>query len=101
MDLDSESERTIVKQSIQNRIPIPDSITKRPELRKGLEIFFFAFFDLDTERSNAMGLTRIPHSAIRQYAADYDFDYELTKDLLYLIPEMDKANLNRLDEKSK
>ena len=99
--MDSESERIIIRQAIQNRVPIPDSIKNVPELSPGLEIFLSAFFDLDTERNHSFGLTRIPWSCIKNYAEYYDFDEEETEDLFYFIREMDNANLKRLDEKQK
>ncbi len=59
-----------------------------------------AFFDLDSERSHAMGVTLIPWSAIRNYAEFHDFDEEQTSDLIYFIRKMDGENAKRLMRKS-
>lgn len=68
-------------------------------LIEGLQFFFTAFFDLDTERSHANGLTRIPWSKIKGYAEHYALSDEQTDDLLHFILRMDDAHLARLWEK--
>jgi hypothetical protein len=69
-----------------------------PELRLGLSLYLEAFFDLDSERSHGFNLTRIPLSAIRDYAVAFEFDGYQTESLFYLIKAMDRANLERLSK---
>ena len=79
--------------------PLPDRIANAPELKPGLELYLSAFFDLNTERSHAMGITLIPWSSIANYARFYDFDEEMTERLFYLIQAMDAAHTARLQKK--
>jgi len=81
--------------------PLPDFLVNAPKLQLGLQVFLQAFFDLDSERSNGMGVTMIPWSSIKNYAQAYDFDTELTEDLIYLVRQMDIAHTKRMEEKSK
>lgn len=81
--------------------PLPDRIANAPELITGLQLYLQAFFDLDSERSHAMGVTRIPTSRIREYSTYYEFDDEQAEDLLYLIKKMDTDHCDRLAEKAK
>lgn len=78
----------------------PDRVTNRPKLATGLQLFFDAFYDLDTERSLA-DLQPIPWSKIVQYAEYHEFSREATDDLLYFIREADNAFLHKLSERRK
>ena len=78
--------------------PLPERIENAPELILGSELYLHAFFDLDSERSHGMGLTRIPWSSVKDYAVAFDFDERQTEDLHYYIRKMDAANLQRLSE---
>lgn len=86
----------MVASAKNNRNPLPKVILEAPQLFSGLEIYFQAFFDLDTERSHGMGLTPIPWSAILRYARYQELDEEQTEDLLHYVRAMDNFNLNRL-----
>lgn len=93
------TEQSIAKQSVRSGQPIPDRIANAPALRLGLLFYLQAFFDLDAERSQGMGLGRIPWSSVIQYAAHYELDEEQTDSLLDFIRIMDVAHLKRLAEK--
>lgn len=95
-----ESEQIIIRQCLRFGDPIPEKIKNAPELQKGLEIYLQAFFDLDSERSGGMGLTRIPWSSIRDYGLFYEFDSDQIEDLFYHVRKMDDANLKRLSKKN-
>jgi hypothetical protein len=92
-------ERNIVRQALRTGQPIPDRILNAPMLRQGLVFYLEAFFDLDSERSQGMGLGRIPWIAITQYAEYYGLDDEQTDSLLYFIKALDSAHLQRIKEK--
>jgi hypothetical protein len=92
-------ERNVAKQAYRQGQPLPDRIANAPELQFGLQLYLNAFFELDSERSHAMGLTRISWSSIKDYAIAYEFDEEQTEDLFFIIKRMDSANLERLNEK--
>lgn len=93
------SEQNIAKQCYAIGQPLPERIANAPVLVMGLELYLQAFFDLDSQRSHGMGLTRIPWTAIRDYAVAFEFDERQTEDLFYYIKMMDAANLKQLDEK--
>ena len=56
------------------------------------------FFDLDTERSHAMGWKRIPWTSIAQYALFYELDEDQTESLIMFIQSMDQAHIARLEK---
>lgn len=95
------SEHQLAKQYKQAGEQLPERIKNAPQLDKGLQFYMQAFYDLDTERSHAMGYTRIPWSAINSYAKALELDEEDRDDLIYLINAMDEAHIKRLIEKSK
>jgi hypothetical protein len=96
-----KSEQNIVKQSVRTGQPIPDAIKNAPTLKLGLNLYFSAYTDLDSERTHYDGPTPIPWTAIKSYAVAHNFDSEETEDLFYFIKAMDNFNLNRISEKLK
>lgn len=92
-------EQNIARQAVQARKPLPTNIQNAPELETGLQLYLQAFFDLDSERSHAFSLVRIPSSAVRAYAYEFDFDEEQTELLTFYIEQMDGAHLKRLRAK--
>lgn len=49
----------------------PAQYFKQPEIPEHLQFYWFAFFELGTERQIGMGLGPIPRSAIRDYANEW------------------------------
>lgn len=94
-------ELLMAKQAAQANRPLDGKIANPPELQIGLGLYLQAFFDLDSERSHSMAVTRIPGSVIRLYAREFDFDDDQTDLLDYYISQMDDAHCKRLREKSK
>jgi len=78
---------------------LPDRIANRPQLIQGLELYFIAWGDLDSERAVGFGLGPIPRSAMVNYAREYGFSEEQKEDLLYLVREMDNDFLARQSKK--
>lgn len=93
------NEQAIAKSAIRAGQPLPDRIANAPELRIGLLLYIQAFFDLDSERSHAMGLVSIPWTSINEYAKAFDFDEDQTEGLFFLIRRLDNAHLKRLESK--
>jgi hypothetical protein len=79
--------------------PMPERIANAPELQLGLGLYLQAFFDLDSERSHGMSLTRIPWSSVKDYAIAFEFNEQQTEDLFYYIKRLDGANLQYLADK--
>lgn len=93
-------EQNMVRQALRTRQPIPDRILNAPSLRMGLVFYLEAFFDLDSERSQGMGLGRIPWASVARYATYYELDDEQSDLLLYFIKALDSAHLDRIKEKA-
>lgn len=92
-------ERNIARQAIRAGEPIPERIQNAPVLTEGLQLYLDAFFDLDSERSHAVGITPIPWTSIRSYAEAYDFDEDQTEDCFFFVKRMDAENMKRLERK--
>jgi hypothetical protein len=78
---------------------IPDRIANRPRLILGLELYFLAWFDLDSERSIGNALGPIPRSKIAEYADEYHLTPEQKEDMIYLVRELDNDFLVRQAKK--
>ena len=76
---------------------VPAKLTEDVELPEELRVYFDAFWDLDSDRSHAMGWMRIPWSSIARYAEFYGFDEEQSERLNTHIRAMDTANIERLE----
>lgn len=82
-------EQAIILQAVRSGQPIPKELADRPELLKGLELYFFAFFDLITEKPDTgYGAGKIPWTAKYRYGYEYlelvendleDFFYVMNK----------------------
>lgn len=96
-----DTEGNIIAQCYRFGEPLPERIKNAPKLILGLQLYFNAFFDLDTERSHAQGLTLIPRSAMVEYARELGLDSVAKSDLIYYVRQMDLANLEMLEEKRK
>lgn len=94
-------EQAIAKQAMRAGNPLPDRIANAPELISGLQLYLQAFYDLDSERSHAAGLTAIPWTSISNYAKAFELDEEQTEDLFFFVRKLDSEHLKRLAEKQK
>src|ERR1044072_7269808 len=94
-----ENEQSIAKQAVRAGQPIPERIANAPGLHIGLELFFNAYVDLDSERQAGFGVGPIPWCSIAEYARAYDFDEETTEDLFFFVKRMDADSLKRLKGK--
>lgn len=79
---------------------LPDAIENAPELQPGLELYWDAFFDLNSCRTHGMGtITEIPWSAIDAYARRYEIEGFLFDRLVAYISAMDASYLKFLRDK--
>lgn len=87
---------------MRERIPLPKRIANAPELWLGLELFYDAFWDLNSCRDlGAVGFGPIPWSAVKDYAQTFELDSEQFQDLYYYIRRMDDAYLKFCSPKGK
>lgn len=81
-------------------MPIPNRIQNAPELRLGLQLFFNAFAELDTEREGSGENSRIPLSAVRDWAVYNELGEDQRDDLLHHVRAMDAAYRQYMKGKS-
>ena len=86
---------------MRDGLPLPDKIKNAPILRLGLELFYNAFWDLDSCRNSGWGMGPIPWLAMRDYATTFGFTEEQEEDLYYHVRLMDNAYLDFYDKGSK
>lgn len=55
----------------------------------GLELYYDAFWDLNSCREVGFGLGPIPWTSIKDYAITFEFDTEQFEDLYYFVRSMD------------
>lgn len=80
--------------------PQPAAIAAEPELQAGNALYLYAFYDLDSERQNGMGIGRIPWHAIQHYAEANEFDYEQHYTLMRVIRRMDGVYITHFSKKT-
>jgi hypothetical protein len=76
---------------MRERLPLPRALQNAPELRLGLELYYDAFWDLNTCRP---GGGYIAWSVIKDYAACWELSEDQTVDLFAHVRAMDKAFLD-------
>lgn len=79
----------------------PDKFNESPDLRYGLELYYNAWFELDTERSHGSGWTFIPWSSVVRYIEFYELNEDQAERMFAHIKAMDNAHIERLVAKQK
>lgn len=88
------TEKVILDQCYRQGLPLPLSIQNAPDLTRGLELYYRAFFDLSTCRSGIHGTEGpIQWTAIIQWATVYGLSEEQREDLVHHIGQMDEVYL--------
>ncbi len=94
-------EQRIIRQCYLRRRPLPDRIENAPDLFMGLELYFHAFIELNTNRSTGWSAGPIPSWCISEYSDRLSQTPEETEDMHYHIRMMDEAFLKYTARKSK
>jgi hypothetical protein len=84
----SGKEKNLIKQARLMGQPIPDRIKNKPFLKTGLNLYFNAFLDLQSDRNDN---GNIPWTVKVTYARFYEFDEIQTENLIYFLSRMDEA----------
>lgn len=92
-------EEMIARQARLAGEPVPEHITNKPRLRQSEVFWYQSFFDLDTERAHGQGLTKIPRSAMFQYATECGLDEFDTYELIFVLRRVDDAHLDEMAKK--
>lgn len=83
----------IIRQSFQQRLPLPGRIQNAPQLELGLELFYGAFWDISTGRPLAFAEGPVSWFMVQQYAESLGIEGEQREDLHHHIRLMDNAYL--------
>lgn len=92
-------EEKIVKQAAERGLEVPDRIVNQPDLMLGLELYYIAFENLNSDRLSAFELGPIPTMAILNYAKY--FDIKDVDNFLSIVRCMDNAFIKFHDKKQK
>lgn len=87
--------------AIRRRQPLPDVIANAPQILPGLEMYYEAFSELSTCRSNGMAMGPIPWTAIDQYALRHGFEADGFEYLVRMVRALDDAFLAYSQKKAK
>lgn len=71
-----------------------------PTLNIGLELYFIAFFDLDSARINAMELGQISWVAVKEYCEALGLDEDTTEAMHHHVAAMDETYREFVRKKS-
>ena len=82
---------SIVELAMRQGRPIPKRIAEAPELMRGLDLYYEAFWRLDTCRSVAMDLGPIPWTAVHAYGTEMRLSRRQRQDLHHHVTAMDLA----------
>lgn len=82
-------------------MPVPEAIQNAPDLWLGLDLYYSAYLDLDSCRSNGFERGSISWFDIRQYCVLQELDEDQTNKMHLVIPMMDKEHYSFLSEKRK
>ena len=70
-------------------------------MRLGLELYYDAFWDLNSCRPSGWNLGPISWTTLHDYAKAYEFDEEQFSDLVHYVRELDVAYLDHQQKKGK
>ena len=93
------NDSVIIRQCLQANEPIPDKIANAPTVPEHLELYWYAYLDLDSTRAHNMGPTPISILDMIAYCRYYDLDEEQTNALVYIVRAMDLENLKRISKR--
>lgn len=71
-------------------------MANKPKLALGLDLYLFAFYDLDTERDRSMAVMPIPWSAFIKYSEYLGLTEDEREDFIYILRQLDNAHLENI-----
>ena len=90
-------EQSIAKQAVMAGNKIPEKILNAPQVNTGLELYFNAFFELESERQIGMSIGPIPWSSINEYSKVYNLSTEQKECLFYFVRKLDRVYLRKVN----
>lgn len=96
------TEKLIIEQCYKQRLPLPEKIANAPELFLGLELYFTAFLNLTSCRTQGYGTEGpIPFTQMQIYCEFEGINGDQREDLLDHMQHMDAAYLKHKAQKLK
>lgn len=99
-----DKEQAILKTVYATGQDVPEGIANAPSLEPGLSLYWWAFWELSTDREGGFGVLPIPWSSIKDFAEAYDLDLPTTETLFHHVRGMDRAyraHCEKLSKKNK
>ena len=93
-------EQTIIRQCIHDSLPLPEKIKNAPQLGLGLELYYIAFFNLESCRLNGVSIGRIPWTAVQEYCISNEFSEEQVRDTHLYLKMMDNEYIKFVSRKN-
>lgn len=88
-------EQTIIRQCVQQRLPLPDSIANSPILFIGLELYYAAFLELTSCRGASYSSEGpIDWFSIKKWCKENQLDEEQEENMFYFVSRLDKVYLD-------
>ena len=88
------TEKFIIEQCYRQKLPLPEKIQNAPELLLGLELFYIAFMNLTSCRTQGYGTEGpIGWLQISEYCLIHGIIGEQRDDLIYHVQKMDEVYL--------
>jgi len=94
-------EQRMIRECYARKKALPERIQNAPNLFMGLELYFQAFVELNTNRNTGWSAGPIPSWCIAEYAERLELTEEEEEDLHYHIRMMDQAFLAHVARKNK
>ena len=96
------TEKFIIEQCYRQNLPLPDRIQNAPELFLGLELYYLAFMNLTSCRSQGYGTEGpVGWLQINEYCVVCGIIGEQREDLIYHVQQLDSAYLEFKTKKLK
>lgn len=90
-----------MRMALKEGHPLPQKIQNAPVVPPHLELYFRAFFELDSSRSIGFSEGPIPWQVVIEYCKRYNLSEEQTETMVYHIRQMDVAYLEFRSKKRK
>ncbi len=82
-------------------MPVPEALEDKPELEQGLAFYWYAFWQLSTDRQLGMSEGPIPWSAIDRWSQRHDIDGDEFDRLVIMLKHMDVVYLKHRSKAQK
>lgn len=91
-----KTEKSVARQCVLNKAPIPEPILNAPMLFEGLQLHYEAFLELTRTRQHTVNGTELPihWKEYLDYCSAYSIDGEQRDDFVYVLKQLDDRYLS-------